>query len=581
MNYNHQITVTPNSIRAYLRVSSQRQEREETIETQRHELTALVSRTYGADFSNTKTYEDNGYSGSLLSRPGLDNLRADLADPAWNTLVVYNLDRLSRDFNDMNVLVDEILTSGKQIVAVDGQVIKPGQSLLMSRVIGAVADEDKQKILRNLYAGKVARAEAGVINHSTAPYGYTLIPKRGSKSSPDFQQTRLEINDNEAEVVRMIFRWVGEDRCSVYQVVQKLAKLGIRPRKSKRGVWNTSTLNTMLKNETYIGKARFRSSEAVEPKRRLKIKAYYKITKTSRRLRPKEEWMNIDVPAILEGEEGKQLFAKVQQQLKDNRRMASGRKDPNSYLFANRMRCTCGYTRNGSGSGRKKNIYYTCSSRKSRFPEKPCKLGGINARIADEYAWDKLSKVLTDPESLTAAALGYNDDAGTLTSISNELAHMQESISKHQQQIDRAQDAYMGGAFTVQQLKEKTKPLEETIRLQQKRVAELQNELVEKEPVLDQETMQKVLCYAPEALKELDFASRREIVLDVIDEVTAKPGQVVLKGAVPVHQGMRFVTKKTLQNNANGGSIPSSYYVILKTISRNRGSTQRREVDAV
>src|SRR3989344_692349 len=61
------------------------------------------------------------------------------------------------------------------------------------------------------------------------------------------------------------------ERAKIRKVVKKLQELGIKPRKSKRGVWNTSTLTTMLRNRTYIGEAHWGSSYAVAPEKPIKI----------------------------------------------------------------------------------------------------------------------------------------------------------------------------------------------------------------------------------------------------------------------------------------------------------------------
>ncbi len=129
---------------------------------------------------------------------------------------------------------------------------------------------------------------------SQSPYGYDYVPKK------DKEHGYITINEKEARVVNMIFNWVGIKGIPLRQVVRDLKKLEIKPRKSARGVWNTSTLSTMLRNEVYIGKARWGSSEAVVPKNPIKDVKYKKIKKTSRKMKPKEEWKYVSVPEIID-----------------------------------------------------------------------------------------------------------------------------------------------------------------------------------------------------------------------------------------------------------------------------------------
>ena len=112
----------------------------------------------------------------------------------------------------------------------------------------------------------------------------------------------------------MLFDWVGNQGLTLRQVVRRLQEQGIRPRRSERGVWNTSTLSTLLRNSVYIGEAHWGSSHAVVPKHPLKTDTYRKIKKSSRDLTPKEEWIFIPVPAIIERE----LFERTRAQLATN-----------------------------------------------------------------------------------------------------------------------------------------------------------------------------------------------------------------------------------------------------------------------
>jgi site-specific DNA recombinase len=574
-------------IRVYLRVSSERQEKEETIKTQKSAVERYISLTFGSDLNIQHYYMDDGYSGEYLQRPNLAKLRADLVDESWNTLVMYAPDRLSRDFNHGNLLTDEILKSGKDIFYVEGPSPST-ESKLITRIMSAISDDDKEKTLRKLYNGKLQRANSNVINNSTAPYGYELIPKQGSKSSSKFVQTHLIINEEEAKVVRMIFNWVAEDRLSTRQVVLKLKELGVQPRKSKRGVWNTSTLNTLLKNETYIGRARFRSSYAVEPERRLKPQQFPKVHKTSRRARPKEEWIYIEgesVPAILEGAEGKKLFEKAQQQLSNNRRESTmGNKKQTAYLLGGRIRCTCGYTRNRSGSEERKNIYYTCASAKSCFPEKPCQVGGVNTRIADEEVWKRLVAIHTDPIELSKAVKAYYDTTSNKDTdeVEQSIEIIESQIQKLEKEKERMFTIYRKGLIEVEELEKELAPIKRLLKTVAKKREVLELKVGNKTQTnLDENLLDKIVLYAPDALSNLSFEDRREIILDSISNIVAKPGTLDVSGSLELQEMILLTDRNKLKLKGNKANIATPYYVYLKPISRNCWAAERREIDAL
>ena len=584
MNYKQktQIEDINRVIRSYIRVSSKRQKEEKTSGAQTHALNTMVKREFGAGSEIQRAYIDEGYSGMNIKRPGLDALRRDLSDKSWNTLVMFSGDRLSRDFNHADKLMQEIKDAGKEIFYADGT--SQGGNKFFNRVVNAANDEEREKILRRTYAGKVNRAEVDkAVNHSVGAYGYKLIAKRGSKSSSDFEQTRLEIIESEAGVVRQMFHLVGVERYTVPKLILWLKEHGIKTPKGKRDYWSTSTLYSLLKNETYIGKARFGSSEAVEPKRRLVIKNYYDEVKTSRRIKPKEEWIYIPVPAILEGKKGEELFQRVQKQLTQNRRIgATSESKREAYLFANLMSCECGYSRNGSGSAVKKNIYYTCSERKSRYPEQNCHIGGVNARVADTYLWDELTKVLTDPLELCKAVKAhYERELERDDLMDSELSMLKANIVELEKKQERIEQAYEAGAYSTQKLVTKLQPIKKHLEAAKSKLSTILPELSEDETLPKDDVLANISAYAPKALKELSFAEKREIVQEAVSKVVAVPGMATIYGSVPLQKDILLTKQHSLNSAGNKATMATNHYVYLKTISRNCWVAERWEIDVV
>lgn len=573
MNYKEQIKPEDRVIRSYLRVSSQRQKNEKTIKTQDNALKNMVKGKFGPEVAIQKAYKDDGFSGTNMNRPGLQALRRDLKDASWNTLVMFSGDRLSRDFNDGDKLMQEIINAGKEIFYADGT--SPNNNpRLVNRVLSAVYDDEWEKTLRRMREGKLTRAVVDkAINQSKAAYGLKLIPKRGTKASPDFEQTSLKVVEGNAEVVRKIFHQVGNERYTVPKLILWLKEHGI---KSPTGndTWSTSTLYSLLHNEIYIGKARYGSSEAIEPRRRQVIKTHYEVPKSSRRIKPKEEWIYIekDIPKILEGEEGLALFERVQKQLTQNKRVAaSGSKTKTAYLFANLMTCECGYSRNGSGSAEKKNIYYTCSERKAHYPQQACYIGGVNVRVADEYLWNELVSVLTDPLELCKGVKAYFDkELQRDDLLDSEVLMLQSTIKELEKKQMRIEEAYEAGEYDVTKLSQKLKPVNTSLDAAKTKLAaitpEQEVDIIVKP---NDDLLDNIIAYAPDALKALSFEEKRAIVMESVSKIVAVPGNAVIYGSVPVQEGALLNRRNTLKLKGNKANIATPYYVYLKTISRN------------
>lgn len=84
-----------------------------------------------------------------------------------------------------------------------------------------------------------------------APYGYNKIMITVNKK----KCPTLEINEDEAKVVRMIFDWYGNEGIGASRICNRLNEMGIKTKNGK--FWKPATIKTMLDNEHYIGKIRY------------------------------------------------------------------------------------------------------------------------------------------------------------------------------------------------------------------------------------------------------------------------------------------------------------------------------------
>lgn len=225
-----------------------------------------------------------------------------------------------------------------------------------------------------------------------APYGYSYIPKTASSGA------KIVINDEEADVVKMIYRWVGVEQISLREVRKKLFEMGILPKRAKQRIWTSGPLCRLLRNETYLtGLVYYNKLEAIVAKNPKNKLVYKKVKRTSRRVRPREEWIPFEVPKILENE---WLFLKVQKVLTNNLKYASKNRK-HDYLLSGLVYCACGAKRIGDGCNSNGHHYYRCAQRIYKFPvESNCKVRGVNATLLDGLLWIRLKAFLSDPEAL-------------------------------------------------------------------------------------------------------------------------------------------------------------------------------------
>lgn len=576
---NNLIAVAIVRVSSYLRTSTDRQERDETIKTQRATIKRFLDSKYGpGNYEIVAEYADDGYTGTNMNRPMLQQMLQDSQTDKWDVLVAFDSSRLSRDFSDGITIVDNIMQAGKQIIYTDG-TSPNGRPKLLNRVMAAVDDDDRERTIRKFLEGKKNRASQGRIMNSVSAYGYTLIPKIGWQGRADYKDTQLVINSDEAEVVKLIFHLVGNERYSARQVIKKLMELGIKPRKSTRGIWASSSIYNMLNNEVYIGNLRYASSIAVEPKRQIKRLRKKNIEKTSRIIKPRSEWQIMKVPAILEGQEGVLLFQRAQEQLRRNKREAKGNRDPHSYLLSGRIECTCGYARCGEGAKATGNLYYRCSDRVSNFPLSTCEIGGIRAIDSDEAVWKYLSELVTTPSVLQSAVEDYL--SGSMSKPINE-AELSLNVLRGEEEVllkarSRLETAMQRGSLDYERFEVLNKENNEKLVAVKAKLGQLLTSHTAEEPTIaDPYLAQKIVFYAQSALRDMSFKDKRQFVLDTVTKVVAVPGELRVEGALPLVETWSY-DAIILPLRQNKAKIPSPfYYVQFKTISGNCRPTKRR-----
>ena len=180
----------------YARVSTDLQQKEGTIESQVAVLRRQIA-TGGHEL--VKEYIDDGYTGTLLDRPGLDQLRADLKTDLFDAVYFLAADRIARDVTYQRIIVGELIKYDKQIIinGIDYKNIPENKVTLT--ILGAVAEFERAKIIERMMRGKLHRLRKGEMVGGLPPFGYEYINKTSSTSAT------LAILGPQAAVVRTMF----------------------------------------------------------------------------------------------------------------------------------------------------------------------------------------------------------------------------------------------------------------------------------------------------------------------------------------------------------------------------------------
>ena len=519
-------------IATYARVSTARQEEEGTVENQ---LSALREHALTSGYTIVKEYIDDGWTGDILARPALDNLRQDAKKKIWDTVLIYDPDRLARRYSYQELVTDELREANVDVIFITVAAPKNPEDRILHGVRGLFAEYERAKITERFRLGKLRKIREGHILVSEPVYGYNYIPKA------DRRHGYYEVNEEEASVVRTIFSWVADEGCTLRSVVRRLHESGMKPRRSTRGVWSTSTLSTLLRNKALIGEAHWGSSYAVVAQQPLNNDKYRRNKKTSRRMRPEGEWMTIPVPSIVD----RDLFNRARAQLQRNLALCQ-RNKKNQYLLAGKIRCVCGRTRSGEGPLRGKHLYYRCSDRAVSFPLPPkCGERSINARIADQLVWQKISSIMSSPQLLEAQlARWLSATYPPSEPAKQERDELGNKLARLRHEEDRYNTAYGAGLFTIEQLRDYVTPIRATIAAAEAQIRLLEEEKQASEPsrIPSEAELNEFAKRCRKELANLSFTGKRAIVLKTVEKVVGDQQQLQIYGHIPVTSNVDVCT---------------------------------------
>src|SRR5712691_9182936 len=277
----------------YARVSSEQQREANTIASQ---TASLIEFAQGHDLEVPKewVFEDEGYSGATLERPGLERVRDLAAEGQIQAVLVYSPDRLSRKYAYQVLLTEELARHGVETRFLNAPQSATAEDQLLVQFQGMIAEYERAQILERSRRGKRHRARAGEISVlSGAPYGYHYIRK--SDEAP----AAYAVSEAEARVVRHVYERYTVTGLSIGAITRELNDQGVATR-TPHARWERSTVWAMLRNPAYRGTACFGKTR-VAPRQRvtraLRMRGGMTTRNSANHERPREDWIEIPVPA--------------------------------------------------------------------------------------------------------------------------------------------------------------------------------------------------------------------------------------------------------------------------------------------
>jgi len=511
-------------IAIYCRVSTEDQEREGTsLQTQ---LEACLNYCQTKEGYEVAYRFSEAYSGLTLDRPKLNELRELVRAGAIDIVIVYCLDRLSRDPTHGVILTQELEKHHATLEAVTEDVDNSELGKLISYIRGFASKLEAEKIKERTSRGRKAKAKQGMIPGGgfSHIFGYDYINKIGQQSG------RRVINENEAEIVRKIYHWLVDDHMTTFAIVFQLRELQI-PTKKSGSHWRRSAVYNILTNPAYTGRT-------------------YAFTTANHKQfsRDKADW--IELPGVTPRIISDELFEAAQERLKLNKANAM-RNTKRAYLLKGRVRCAqCGHTYTGRSSRNLKDgkhgldIRYICSGKQRMMvPVNRCHNRSWQAGKLESMVWTEIERVLDNPELIIKEIEKQHQDANELGVLEAELQQVERQLKA----LDRDQAQLLQWALKGfpedQVIAENKKQNARRERLKAQR-AELETQIkASQEARISLPKLEHFVELIHQKLTTLDFETKRQ-VLDMLGiKVWLDGDNVEITGVLPTEEDAIVTTQ--------------------------------------
>ncbi|MFC1987292.1 recombinase family protein [Chloroflexota bacterium] len=391
----------------YCRVSTDDQEKEGTsLQTQREACLAYCEQK---GYEVVRQFSET-FSGLTLERPKLTELRDLVRASAIDFIVVYCLDRLSRDPAHGAMLFQQLEEQNVSLEAVTETIENTDLGKLISYIRGFASKLEAEKIRERTMRGKQAYLKQGKLPQGTGIgiYGYEWNKDTG----------RRTVNELETKVVQKMFTMVLQG-FSYHKIALELNKTGI---KSKSGsMWNPLTIRRIATNQTYTGKTYYGMSKRVGNR----VIA-----------QPKENWTllpDITPPIITED-----MFQRTQEAIKQAK-LSRPIKPSSPYLLTGFMKCSkCGSPLGGTTLNGKYRYYQCRGARPTATRGKICDAGYIKADYLEKTVWNKVIEMIASPFTMVSLlsdiAITERTEShkeGLLLSLDKEINHLRMKLKTY------------------------------------------------------------------------------------------------------------------------------------------------------
>ena len=515
----------------YARVSSVQQKEEHTIASQTAALIAFAQEQ-GYHVPREWVFEDEGYSGASLERPGLERIRDLSAEGQLQAVLVYSPDRLSRKYAYQVLMMEEFARHGTETVFVKAPAGHSPEDQLLVQFQGMIAEYERAQILERSRRGKRHHARQGHVNVLCgAPYGYRYVRKTQDTAA------YYEIIEEQAIIVRKVYDWYTVEGLSMAAITRRLNEQSI-PTRKRISRWERTTVWAMLRNPAYKGLACFGKTKSAKRQRitrKLRLRGGFAQRDSAGHERPREEWIEIPVPAMI----SETTFDLAQERLRENKRLSPRRTVQWSIVqgLVSCSKCSYAMSRSSGRSTARKIHYYRCiGSDGWRHLNGPlCDNPPVRQDLLDHLVWNEILKLLEDPRLIQTEIERRLTAARDSSPNKRREESLQRDLTRARKSMERLVTAYQQTLLSLEELRTRMPELrrrEQTLSAELKSITDQTNDRATYLRLT--ETLTTFMARLQSSAQTLDIAERQRIVRLLVKEVLVGDDTIIIRHSIPI-----------------------------------------------
>ena len=443
----------PLRVTFYARVSTDQDEQLNSLENQVQYYTELIKSKPNWTF--VPGYIDEGISGtSTRKRDEFNRMIRDAKGGLFDFIITKEISRFSRSTLDSIKYTQELLEHNVGVFFQNDNInTLDTDSEFRLVIMAGVAQDEVRKLSERLKFGFRQAIKNGHVLGNDKLYGY------------DKKDCMLSINEEEAEIVRIVFDLYANHRYGTRKISQELLKMGYTSREGN--AFNVLTIRHMLENPKYKGWYCGNKTQNIDY--RTKKKAFL----------DESEWVmypDPDIPAIVSEELWDRANALYKERRNEMMTHSSGASYRNRYPYSTKIICEkhgTTFHRQVLTSAKGSKEIWLCKVYRQQG-KAACSAPQIRSSELDQIMAEIFTEMMKDKNAIIDSLVTVLTHVPREVDYARLQSHVEGEIATTKRKKDRLLDLHIAGAITIEEFKDRNDALDAQLKNQESQLTAIQ-----------------------------------------------------------------------------------------------------------